>query len=236
MIPKSKPFRFKQFSIYQEQSAMKVGTDAVILGAYTSIQRAKSILDIGCGTALLSLMLAQKSSAKIIAIELDEKAVEEARLNVAISPWPKQIKVIKEDFIIYAKTENNHFDLIICNPPFFRGENRKDSRTLARQNNNLPFEKLFIGVDKLLSKEGFFWGIFPLLEKDYLFSIFKSKALFVRKILFIQGNENTATKRFIVCLSKKEGEVVEEKLIIEKSRNVYTSECMQLLKPYLLFL
>ena len=98
MSHKGKPFRFKQFEIYQEQTAMKVGTDGVLLGAWTKVGSAKTILDVGCGTGLLSLMLAQKSNARITAVEIDQNAFEEAKLNISISPWSNQIELIYTDF------------------------------------------------------------------------------------------------------------------------------------------
>src|SRR5690606_21649535 len=112
-----KPLRFKQFEIYQEQTAMKVGTDGVLLGAWTKVGSAKTILDVGCGTGLLSLMLAQKSNARITAVEIDQNAFEEAKLNISISPWSNQIELIHANFEQFNTV--NKFDIIICNPPFF---------------------------------------------------------------------------------------------------------------------
>ena len=237
MNPKGKAFRFKQFSVYQSQSAMKVGTDAVILGAYTKVEAAKSILDIGCGTAVLSLMLAQKSSAQITAIEIESAAAKEAAYNVSISPWKDQIKVLHQDFLSFYNNQSaNSYDLIICNPPFFRGKNSNDSRSLARQSSNLPFEQLFEGVTKLLSADGSFYGIFPNSEMEYLSKIFKANQLFVNKRLLLKGNAHSAVKRVIVCLKKKATDFEEEILIIEEKRNEYTKDCHEILRPYLLYL
>src|SRR5690554_5393184 len=131
---------------------MKVGTDGVLLGAWTKVGGAKTILDVGCGTGLLSLMLAQKSNARITAVEIEQNAFEEAKLNISISPWSNQIELIHSDFEQFDT--KNKFDIIICNTPFFKGKAEHNSRSTARQNIFLPFDLLILKSAELLANKG----------------------------------------------------------------------------------
>lgn len=125
---------------------MKVGVDGVLLGAWVSIGNAKSILDIGAGTALLSLMLAQKSMAEITAVEIEENAFNQAKENIALSKWGRRIKIINCSIQEYAEKTIEKFDLIGCNPPYFSASlsSPDNQRNLARHDNTLPMEDLFL--------------------------------------------------------------------------------------------
>ena len=235
MNPKEKPFRFKQFAVYQEQSAMKVGTDGVLLGAWTKVGSAKTILDVGCGTGLLSLMLAQKSNAKITAVEIDDKAFEEAKLNVSISPWSNQIELIHTDFEQFDT--KSKFDLIICNPPFFKGKAEHNSRSTARQNIFLPFDLLILKSAKLLSEKGVISLIFPFEQEDEILNLATDSQLYINEIVHVRGNKDAPIKRTLLRLSKELKEKIPQKTItIEVERNQFTDEYIELLKPYLLYL
>ena len=136
-------FKFKQFDITQQKSAMKVGTDGVLLGSWASVNKASKILDVGCGTGVITLMLAQKSidnQSEIVAIEIDELSYEEARLNVNNSNWAQRIQ-LKNIALQNFNVESN-FDLIVCNPPFFPLINRQSRRNIARHANKLSLEEL----------------------------------------------------------------------------------------------
>ena len=114
------PFRFKQFSIIQDQCAMKVGTDGIMLGTWAAVDKSPFILDIGTGTGLIAIMLAQRSKAsQIHAVEVDEKAFKEAALNMQNAPWKDRLKVFHIAIQDYAKTSDQQYDLIVSNPPFF---------------------------------------------------------------------------------------------------------------------
>lgn len=235
MNPKGKPFRFKQFAVYQEQSAMKVGTDGVLLGAWTKVENAKTILDIGSGTGLLSLMLAQKSNAKITAVEIDDKAFEEAKLNVSISPWSNQIELIHTDFEQFDT--KSKFDLIICNPPFFKGKTEHNSRSTARQNTFLPFDLLILKSANLLTEKGILSLIFPFEHQSEILKLAEEAQLYVNEIVHVKGNKDAPIKRTLLRLSKETKRAINSKIItIEIERNHYTEEYTELLKPYLLYL
>src|SRR5664280_2075596 len=116
---RNKWFEFKQFRVEQSKAAMKVGTDGVILGAWTSVDNASRILDVGTGTGLIALMLAQRSNAAIDAVEIDDDAYCEAKFNFEQSPWKERLKIFHSDFNAFSKEYGHQYDLIVSNPPFF---------------------------------------------------------------------------------------------------------------------
>lgn len=229
-----KPFRFKQFEIYQDQCAMKVGTDGVLLGAWTQTNKAQNILDIGCGTGLISLMLAQKTSASLLALEIDKNAAKQADENFRNSLWKSQLKIENIDFQSYWKLETQTFDLIVCNPPFFNAKQSETSRQRARQNESLPFENLFEGVNKLLSKLGRFNLVVPIWEEDHITQLAKQNELFLYEILRVRGNPENEIKRILLSFGRNSQKVQENELTIELARNQYTKAYQKLVKDYLI--
>ena len=154
-------FRFKQFCIHHDRCAMKVGTDGVLLGAWGYVEGHR-ILDIGTGTGLIALMAAQRNpEAKVWGIDIDEEAVLQARENIAESPFCSRIECILQDVLAFETGE--HFDAILCNPPFFTEDTLPDdkSRALARNNKNLPFPLLIKKVADLLAEDGVFSLVVP---------------------------------------------------------------------------
>ena len=153
-------FKFKQFEIHQDRCAMKVGTDGVLLGAWAP--GGKRILDIGSGTGLISLMMAQRcQEAQVIGVDLDAEACDEARENVAASPFADRVSIACCRLQDYESAEK--FDAIVSNPPFFLNslKNPDSKRSMARHADSLPFRDLFLGVKRLLSEEGVFSAIVP---------------------------------------------------------------------------
>lgn len=154
-------FRFKQFCIHHDRCAMKVGTDGVLLGAWGCVEGHR-ILDIGTGTGLIALMAAQRNpEAKVFGIDVDEEAVFQARENIAESSFCSRIECILQDVLAFETGE--HFDAILCNPPFFTEDTLPDdkSRALARNNKNLPFPLLIKKVADLLAEDGVFSLVVP---------------------------------------------------------------------------
>ena len=141
-----KPFKFKEFTIHQDQCAMKVGTDGVLLGAWASLaNQPESILDIGAGTGLIALQLAQRSSAETIdAIELDDAAYEQCVANFEASPWGDRLFCYHAGFDEFVGEMDDKYDLIVSNPPFYAEDvtSGDTSRDTARQNSSLPFDEL----------------------------------------------------------------------------------------------
>lgn len=158
---------------------MKVSTDSILLGALCEVKQAKNILDIGTGCGILALMLAQKSDAEIVAIDLDSNSIAEAKINFQNSPWNNRMDAINSDLIAFAAKSNTKFDLIISNPPYFSQKIFAPSaqRHQARNTKSLSFEELLTSVDKLLTKEGDFWLILPPAEHKS-FAILATSKLF----------------------------------------------------------
>ncbi len=227
-------FEFKQFSIVQEKSAMKIGTDGVLLGAWATAEKPKRILDIGTGTGLIELMLAQRfPDAELIGIEIDENAFEEAKFNISQSKFHNRCQVFHSSLQEFHSEKK--FDLIVSNPPFFDWTHKEDSsRNKARQQSNLNFEELVFYAEKLLSDKGKFAVIIPFEAEKYLLELGEKSSLFPEKITRIKGNENAAFKRSLLLFSRKNSKVEMDELIIEISRNVYAQDYISLTKDFYL--
>ena len=157
-------FEFKQFTVHQEDCAFKVTTDACILGAYPEIPEPEKICDIGTGTGILSLMMAQKFSGAIIdAIEIDPLSAKQAGENFKSSPWDNRITVFNDSIQHFARQNKIKYDMVICNPPYFEDHLRsKDHRkNLARHNYKLSLSELAEYVKDLLTDMGYFYAILP---------------------------------------------------------------------------
>ena len=156
-------FKFKRFTVYHDRCAMKVGTDGVLLGAWTDVEGVRSVLDVGTGTGLIALMLSQRCDAAVQAIDIDEDAVIQARENVKNSPWPEQIEVRQEDVREFAETCGRRFDLIVSNPPYFTEKVMcpEQRRNAARHTEGLAFSELAAAVSALLAEQGRFSVVLP---------------------------------------------------------------------------
>jgi tRNA1Val (adenine37-N6)-methyltransferase len=229
-------FAFKRFNIKQDRCAMKVGTDAVLLGAWVIPNGSKRILDIGTGTGIISLMLAQKSNALIVAIDIDKNSTEQAKLNVEESIFKNQVEVKHLSFQELANTSNDKFNLIVTNPPYFIDSLKSsgDSRNIARHNDMLSFEDLLSGVKKLLDEKGKFCLILPKNEAMKFREMAEAKGLYLSKLLRVRTTlEKDSEKRHLMQFEFKESEFSESTLIIEgDSHRNYTDEYKALTKDY----
>lgn len=234
----SKPFKFKQFSINHDRCAMKIGTDGVLLGAWASIEnKPSSILDIGAGTGLLSLMLAQRSLSETIeALEIDEDAYEQCVENFEASSWANRLFCYHAGLDEFIEEIEEPYDLIVSNPPFYSEDvsSGNTARDIARQNQSLPFDELLEGVSKLLSPDGLFTTIIPFKEERDFIMLAATFGLFPNRILRVKGNPSAETKRSLLEFSFKEGEVLENELTIELKRHQYTEEYIALTKEFYL--
>jgi tRNA1Val (adenine37-N6)-methyltransferase len=231
------PFKFKQFTIIQEKSAMKVGTDGVLLGAWTSCENAKTILDIGTGTGLIALMLAQKSEAQITAIEIDAYATEEAKQNAENSPWRNRISVINVPLQEFTNKYTGKYDLIVSNPPFFSKSKKaeNEARTLARHNDNLSLTDLISCTDLLLNELGAFNVIIPADIVAIFIAEAKKKHLFCIQKLWIKPTPEIDAKRALLAFSRVEGECKESTMVLEMNgRHNYSYEYKNLTQRYYL--
>lgn len=231
-------FAFKQFTISQDLCAMKVGTDAVLLGAWANTEGANKILDIGTGTGVIALMLAQKSNAIIDAIDIDKNACNQAQENSDNSKWNERIFIHYSSLQDFAEENNDPYDLIISNPPYFIDSSKSSEakRTTARHADILPYEQLLNGVLKLLSTKGRFYIILPLKEGEIFRDMAESEKLFLCKLTRVRTREDKATeKRLLMCFSRERKTFSEDSLTIEMNeRHQYTEEYKQLTKDYYL--
>lgn len=229
-------FAFKQFTIKQDLCAMKVGTDAVLLGAWVIPNGSKHVLDIGTGTGIIALMIAQKSSASITAIDIDENAVKQATQNVLESKFKDQISVTCISLQEYAKTANQKFNLIVTNPPYFEQSLKSSDahRSSARHADVLPFEDLLEGVLKLLDTKGKFCLILPRLEAERFRELAEKKGLYLSKLLRIKSRaDKEVDKRHLMQFEYTPSEFSEKTLVIEENeRHRYTPEYKELTKDY----
>ncbi|MDX1364183.1 MAG: methyltransferase [Arenibacter latericius] len=234
----SKPFKFKEFEIHQDRCAMKIGTDGVLLGAWTSINHhPNSILDIGAGTGVIALMLAQRSDAETIdAIEINEAAYEQCVDNFEASDWGDRLFCYHASLNEFANEIDDKFDLLVSNPPFYSEmvSSGNESRDMARQQASLPFNDLLVGVAKLLSETGRFSTIIPYKDEKEFLSIASKLNLYPTRITHVQGTPETAVKRSLIEIQLKKTETTIEKLIIESERHQYTEEYVNLTKDFYL--
>lgn len=232
-------FAFKKFTIKQDKCAMKVGTDAVLLGAWVIPNGSKTILDIGTGTGVISLMLAQKTNAAIVAIDIDKDSTEQAAVNVAESDFRDRVEVKHLSFQELARTTESKFDLIVTNPPYFIDslKNQEDnSRKTARHNDHLPFEDLIGGVKKLLNDKGKFCLILPKNEAAIFRKIAEQKGLYLSKLLRIRTRaDKESEKRHLMQFEFKETEFSESTLVLEENESgSYTAAYKEFTKDYYL--
>lgn len=230
-------FNFKQFSIDQSDCAMKVGTDGVLLGAWANTQNINTILDIGTGTGLIAIMIAQRSNAQIYAIEIDKKASQQATQNIENCKWNKRIAVKNISFQDYIQQTVLKFDLIVTNPPYFSRSMKSAAkqRNLARHDDSLPLKDLFKGVAELLSINGKFCLILPYEEKTNAITLAQNKKLFCNNILNIKPTTDKQPKRILLEFSNQQNKLKENIIAIEhQQRHEYTDEYKLLTKDFYL--
>lgn len=231
-------FEFKQFIIYQDKCAMKVGTDGVLLGVLTKIEFLKeqpNVLDIGTGTGLVSLIAAQRiPSAIITAIEIDADCTEQAKENFERSKFASRLSVVKTAIQDYAP--QRRYDLIMCNPPFYNGTlTCPDSkRTLARHTLSLTFKELATATERLLSDDGQFSVIIPTYAESELTSHCIALGIYPNHITKIYPNNHKDAKRVVVQYSRQKKELEENRLTIEDAPTQKSAEFKALVEDYYL--
>lgn len=230
-------FRFRQFTIEQAHCAMKVTTDACIQGAWTPVvQGTLRILDIGTGTGLLSLMLAQRSStAHITAIEIDEPAAVQAAQNAQNSPWHQRIEVVHGNILEHQPEAL--YNLIVCNPPFFANSLKNDqpNKTIARHNVTLTMEQLLHKATELLVPNGYFSLLLPATEYIIWLPVAQKLGLHETQRLDVRHHPHAPVKRIVAILSKQPVTAAAVTLLtIKDEAGQYTSDFSQLMHDYYL--
>ncbi len=224
-------FQFKQFKIIQEKSAMKVGTDGALLGAWANISRVKTALDVGAGTGLISLMVAQRTSAEVLGIEIEKNAAKEANENVHNSPWENRVAIKNISFQQFEKTSKEKFDLIISNPPFFVNsyKNEVTNLAIARHNDLLPFSELINGSVNLLKENGRLAVILPVIQAEEFIKLAKSEGLHLSRLTKIKPKANKESNRFLMEFKKEQTPLKSDYLTIYNETGTdYTESYKQL--------
>ncbi|MFT3908070.1 MAG: methyltransferase [Ferruginibacter sp.] len=233
-------FSFKQFTIHQDQCAMKVCTDACVLGAWAAGKfekniHTKNVLDIGTGTGLLSLMLAQKINAAIDAIEIDRAAAKQAKENVLLSPWQDKIDIINVSLQQFDTTKK--YDLIISNPPFFEDDLKSpdDDKNAAKHDSTLKLDELVVFIKNKLNENASAVVLIPFQRTNYFAELLKEHHLYINETLFVKQSPKHDYFRSVILFSNENIQPIESnELIIHDDKRNYTYTFKILLAPYYL--
>lgn len=227
-------FEFKQFRIEQQKAAMKVGTDGVLLGAWTPVVDNQRILDVGTGTGLVALMLAQRSEAIIDAVEIDALACEEAKYNFDHSPWSNRLKVFNMDFQVFANLPFEPYDLIISNPPFFVNslKTKNAATSVARHDEMLSFEQLITASGRLLSITGRFCVIIPFASCIDFRESARLAGFYLRHETQVIPKFGRAPKRVLLEFTVQPGYPINNELVILDKDGNYTGDYKTLTASY----
>ncbi len=231
-------FHFKQFSINQDRAAMKIGIDGVVLGAWAQTTQAQTILDIGTGTGLLALMLAQRQQqAEITAIDIHEEAALQAWENSLNSPWHKRIKVLNSSLQDFTrKQQKQTFDLLICNPPFFNASFKcaNQARNTARHTDTLSYEELVSNTVRLMSSHSIFALILPFSSEHSFLEFAQKHHLHLQRCLHLQPTPDSGYHRSLMEFSfSPTANPKTESMVIEKyGRHLYSEQYIKLTKDF----
>ena len=238
-----KPFKFKQFSVSQDKCAMKIGTDGVLLGAWASLDHLpNTVLDIGAGTGVISLQIAQRDpNVQVEAIEIDDAAFEQCTDNFEHSPWADRLfcyHAALQEFTqeLVDEDEQYSYDLIISNPPFYTEDYKSNDkqRDTARFTDALPFEHLVLCAAHLLTEQGKFCVVLPKKEEAAFIALANKQHLHVLRKCDVRGTPATTIKRVLLEFSFLQLETISEELVIETSRHVYTERYINLVQDFYL--
>jgi tRNA1Val (adenine37-N6)-methyltransferase len=229
-------FHFKKFSIAHDRSTHKVGTDGVLLGAWVGIDGVSKVLDIGTGSGVIAIMLAQRTSSgtAIDAVELQKHDAEQAAMNVKNSPWPQKVSVIHS--AIQDFDPPHRFDLIVSNPPFFRNSwlPPDESRSTARHSHQLTFTDLLENISRLLSPGGRFAVVLPFTEGTQFIRLANALDFHVFRKLTFRSRHDKPIERLLVEFSRNQIEVKSEELVLYAEKEEWTEEYRALTKGFYL--
>jgi tRNA1Val (adenine37-N6)-methyltransferase len=231
-------FTFKQFFVAHDRCAMKVGTDGVLLGAWVELGQARRILDIGCGSGLIALMLAQRSTAeaRIDAVELDAEAAAQARDNVQASPWPQKIQVHTQDIYHFAQQHAHGYDLIVSNPPYFAPAVacRDQARTYARYTETLTHDVLLDCAERLIAENGHFCVVLPYDIGRLFAANAQQRGWQTARRVNIRDRAATLPHRMLLALTRGPMVKEEAELAIKLADGSYSADFRRLISDFYL--
>ncbi len=229
-------FQFKQFRIEQQRSALKVGTDGVLLGAWCGVNGTKSILDVGTGTGVIALMLAQRSDAEVTAVEISEDACLDARHNFKNSPWSERLALYSGDFNNFQESHALSFDLVVCNPPFFKKSMKSSdsASSIARHDVSLSFEQLITGAKKLLTSHGRMAVILPLEVLDDFRETARLAGFYLSRKTTIIPKVGKPPKRVLLEFSVSATYPESDELVILVDPHTFSEKFIELTKEFYL--
>jgi len=231
-------FHFKKFSIDDSKSAMKIGTDAVLLGAWVPLEDESRILDIGTGTGILALMMAQRNKKALIdAVELDSQAAILATENARLSPWAERIRIFNSSIQDFSLKNQHTYSLIICNPPFFKDslKSPQKTRNLARHDDTLPVNELLPIASELLSKNGRAAFILPAEAFENWKNTAKECSIYPSAITWVKStSEHKPHRVMVVFTTEDQAFVTENDMCIYASHNKYSLEYIELTDSFYL--
>lgn len=231
-------FQFKQFKIIQEHAAMKVGTDGVLLGAWANSDNVTQILDVGTGTGLIALMMAQRTNASVTGIEIEKKAAVEATDNILNSPWSQRIKIINESLQNFQPPGDTRYDLIISNPPFFTKSKRSkvERLAIAKHNDLLPFNDLIKYSANLMTENGKIALIIPFLSYDEVIEYSQNANLHVIRKTLVKPYPSKNPHRVLLELGKPNTSKPEMDTINinDENRQNFSEKFKTLISPFYL--
>ena len=234
----SKPFHFKQFSVNQDKCALKVNTDAVLLGALAEANEPGNILDIGTGTGVISLMLAQRYQKAVLhSVEIECNAFMQAKDNFSKSPWANRMESFHMPFQNFGKVTDRKYDLIVSNPPYYKDhlKTHNHERNVALHSESLSFDELSDGVKDILSAKGEFFVILPERQMELVEKCFNERGMYSTKKVYVKDKPGAQTLRVIQSFSFCQNFAAENKVIfIKDPEGNYSSEYATLLKDFLL--
>ncbi|EEQ15464.1 tRNA(1)(Val) (adenine(37)-N(6))-methyltransferase TrmN [Yersinia frederiksenii] len=231
-------FTFKQFFVAHDRCAMKVGTDGVLLGAWVPIEKARKVLDIGCGSGLIALMIAQRSApdVEIDGVELEPEAAQQASSNAAQSPWAERVHIYAQDIHQFAENHPHQYDLIVSNPPYFAPAVacRDEARDTARYTGSLTHDALLNCAEKLITKEGVFCVVLPHDLGGELAHLAVQQDWFVHCQVDIRDRPGKPLHRMLLTLSRQPAETQYQHLDLRQSEGVYSPEFCVLISEFYL--
>ena len=214
-------FTFKQFKIYHDRCAMKVGTDGVLIGSWADTNGVSKALDIGAGSGLIAIMLAQRNSDCLIdAVEIDNESFIQAGDNISRCPWAGRIKIFHSSFQDFSAKRKTCYDLIVSNPPYFHNSltSPVPQRSAAKHSHSLPLQDLIVGTASLLEPDGRFCTIMPVPETKLFIEKAAGSGIFCRRITSVHPNPGKPAKRYLMEFSRWPGEIIRDELVVELER------------------